>query len=759
MEKIGVAAVVEGLSGFLGDMDKMDNSIRKLISPTNILGSVFDGLGNIVSNLVGGVFRTLEYTLGTLIAGAITYVTGQIKELISNTIEAAGEFQKLELRLNTLNFNALTESGMDFNTAQAESIRLTQEQLSWLQKLAATTPYDNADISNTYTLARGYGFVDDRARSLTDTIVDFASGMGLGNTEMVRIIKNFGQMQQLGKVMQRDLNDLATGAFVPVNDVLKQMREELGMTAEEQKDFLKTQEGVDAFISSFTTLVEGRFGGAAQKMARTFGAATDNMKDFIKSVFGLNIVKPVLDVLGGRLAEFMDEVTSPERWDTIVGLATRMGDAFSGIVTDLLGLAPDTRSLADKVVAAFETMTEWVEENRPKITEFVQGAITAFRDDLLPKIEQVWKFLFGDSDKKGAIQKFGEWLKTDLVPFIQNQVLPGLDDLFAAITGSRQKKDPTKDQTTREDVNATPLENVVAGIASLATALPSVLELLKAIGGVIQVAFGGDETQTFSEFVTNTLIPGIQELTKFVKENQEALAFMFKALLALEIIGYIVSLVLSFVVAIVSLATAFLTLSFVVGLVGAIVIAFKVFQAQLTILVTSVITVVTTIIQWFTTLRDGFVKIKNDIVTAWKNQDWAGLGKALVQGIWQGISAYARLVIDIVRNLAYNAMNTWRSIFKIQSPSAVMADMGENMVLGLVKGVQTSSKLAVAQMSKTAEAVLAAASPRMAYSAALTGPSQNTYQTNNAFNLNVNSSARTEPIISDFGMMASLVGS
>lgn len=758
MEKIGVAAVVEGLSGFLGDMDKMDNSIRKIISPTNILGSAFDGLGNIVSNLVGGVFRTLEYTLGTLIANAIGYVTGQIKELIANTIEAGGEFQKLELRLNTLNFNALTESGMDFNQAQTESIRLTKEQMTWLQKLAATTPYDNQDISNTYTLARGYGFVDTEARGLTDTIIDFVSGMGLGNAEMTRIIKNFGQMRSMGKVMQRDLNDLATGAFVPVNDILDRMRQETGLTGKEFDKFRTSAEGVNSFLNHFTALVEGRFGGAAQKMARTFGAATDNMKDFVKSVFGLNVVKPILDVLGGRLAEFMDEVTRPERWDTIVGLATRMGNAFSGIVTDLLGLAPDTRSVADKVVAAFEKITEWVEENRPKITEFVRGAIVAFRDDLLPKIQQVWGFLFGQEGEKGAIQRFGDWLRSDFVPFIQQQVIPGVTDLLNLITGKKNVKDPTKDVTTREDVNATPLENIVAAVASLATALPAVLGVLGAIGNVIKVAFGGEETQTFAQFVSETLIPALVELKTFIDENRTALAFMFKALLALEVIAFITGLILSFITAVVSLGTAFIGLSFIAGIVTTIVVAFKLLSFWFENSKNSLIANLAILTSGFTAWKENIVKTFNDLRNAIINGDWLGAGRAIITGVANGIRATWGTIISLVTSLARQALATFQSIFKIKSPSAEMFDIGENIVLGLARGVQESSKLAVSQMSKTASAMLAAASPKMAYSAALTGPSQNTYQTNNAFNLNVNSNARTEPIIQDFSLMQSLVG-
>lgn len=757
MEKIGVAAVVEGLSSFLGDMDKMDNSIRKLISPTNILGTVFSGLGDILTGLAGGVFRTIEYALGNLIAGAVTYLAGQLKELISSTIEAGVEFQKLELRLNQLNFNAIIESGGDFHNAQSRAIEQTKEQLTWLQRLAATTPYDNTDISNTYTLARGYGFVDDEARGLTESIIDFTSGMGLGNTEIVRIIKNFGQMRQLGKVMQRDLNDLATGAFVPVNDVLKKMRLEYGMTEDEMKDFLKTQEGVDAFINTFQKLVEQRFGGAAEKMARTFGAATDNLKDFIKSIVGLNIVKPVLDTLGARIAGFMDELTAPERWDAIVEDANRIGDALSGIVSDILGLAPDTGDLADQVVKSFDKIANWLEENRPAITEFVQGVVTGFRDELLPKIRQVWDFLFGSKGEPGAIQKFGAWLKDDLMPFIRDQVMPGVSDLINLITGKQTKKDPTKDMTTREDVNATPLENVVAGVAAMATALPSILELLSAIGDVIKVAFGGDETQTFSEFITNTLIPAIQGLTTFINDNRESLANLLKLMLAMEVIGYIAGLFLSLTVGVLGFLTAVGLLTVVGVIIGGIVLAVKLLVTWWEVTKNTFIANITLISAAFNAFKENIRKTFEDVRNAIKNGDWIGAGAAIIQGIARGITMTQGTVLQLASQLAYQALAKFQSIFKIKSPSAVMEDIGKNIVLGLAGGVEDSSRIAIDQMSKTAAAMLNAATPKMSYTMAPAMATQNTYQTNNTFNASFSSNTRNESLVQDFGMMASLV--
>lgn len=138
--------------------------------------------------------------------------------------------------------------------------------------------------------------------------------------------------------------------------------------------------------------------------------------------------------------------------------------------------------------------------------------------------------------------------------------------------------------------------------------------------------------------------------------------------------------------------------------------------------------------------------------------NWAASGKAIIDGIARGIKAAWNSIISMVKQLAQDALRAFNSIFKIKSPSPVMADVGDNIVQGLANGVSRSSDMAVKAMSRTAAAMLSAASPKMAYSMATTGPSQNTYQTNNNFNASFNSNTSNESLIQDFGMMASLVG-
>lgn len=755
MGKVGVTAVVEGLELFIGKMGKIDKAIRRLVSPTNILGSTFSALGNILEGVGSFVANTLAHAFGELLADAVQFVVMQIKELVSATIEAGQEFQTLSLRLNTLNFNDLTEQEKSYSNAQDIAIEKTQEQLSWLQKLAAQTPFDNTDISNVYTLARGYSFADKDARGLVDTIVDFTSGMGLGNTEMTRIIKNLGQMQQLGKVTQRELNDLAVGAFVPVNKVLEMMQEETGLTGQAFQDFRNSGDGVQSFLRNFTALVEGDFGGSAQKMARTFGAATDNMKDFIKSLFGLNVVKPVLDVLGGRVADFMDELTSDERWNQIVGLADRIGKAVSGIVEDILGLAPDAKGVADKIVDAFDGIADWLEDHRDDIVGFAQDAAKWFREDLLPAIQQVWDFLFGKEGEPGAIEKFGAWLKDDFMPFVQREVLPGLKDMFDLLTGKKKQPETGGSPDERDErKDPTALQNVVSAVASIGSALPSILELLGAIGEAIISTFGGDETQTFSEFITNDLIPAIKDLTKWVEENQAIIGEFVRLLLIVEIFGMFIGAILSAIAALTGLVAGLTTFFAVLG-------GIKIIMTYIQLLMLfrqNLLAIINYLISQLTNFKNNVVNTVRDVVSAIRDNDWAGAGRAIVDGIKRGVQNSWGAFIGLIKQLARNALNTFYSIFNIHSPSQEMYDIGEMIVKGLAKGVSDSAGMAIKAMSKTAANMLSAASPQMAYTLATAAPSQTTYQNTNNFNATFNSNTRNEPLMQDFSMMASLVG-
>ena len=62
-------------------------------------------------------------------------------------------------------------------------------------------------------------------------------------------------------------------------------------------------------------------------------------------------------------------------------------------------------------------------------------------------------------------------------------------------------------------------------------------------------------------------------------------------------------------------------------------------------------------------------------------------GANLVTGLVQGIKNGAGFLVDAVKGMATSAINAFKSVFKIHSPSRVMMGLGDNISLGLAHGI------------------------------------------------------------------------
>lgn len=709
MEKIGVEAIVKGLNSFLGDMGKMDKAVGGFGQSATLLQKTLSGLGNFISGVFQSGLRILEYTLGNLLAGAIRKVIDFVGELISATIEAGSEFQKLDLRLQRLNINELVSSGMSYVDATKQAIEVTKEQLDWLQKLAVTTPYDNTDIANIFTLARSYGFAGKAAQDMTEDITNFSSGMGLGNVEMDRIIVNFGQMVQLGKVTQRELNDLARGSFVPVNDVLKIMQKETGKSGDEFEEFLKTVEGVDAFMKAFSTLVEERFAGAAIAMARTFEGASNNAKDLVKSIFGLNVVRPVLDVVGGKIADLINAFTENGRWEKVVGIAKEFGIVLSDIVSKVLNFG-DAGSFADKIIDQFALVVDWVKTHETDILNFFGG--------------------------------IGEVIKS-VRDWIEESVIPAFNKIY--------------DWTTENG--------------------PLIKEFFTTLGDIVSEVFQSITSQPGKPAGEGGILESITKFMQFVVDNKDEITKWVKMLWSVFIVWQVLSTIFNIVVGVMTflittvlgLAAAWLVLAPVVAaivsglgallpIIAPIILAIGVFIVWLKIMQFNLTILKATVLSFVESVRVGmqvFLLVVSTtigkVMAAFYNNDWAGVGKAIIDGIIIGIGTMVGVLVTAARNAALAAFNAAKKALGIKSPSTLFMEIGEFSMKGMAQGIDKFAGLANAAMSNAAS--------QMAMSAMIMPQAtNNSYQTNNNFNLQVNSNAQKEPVIQDFNMMQSLVG-
>lgn len=756
MEEIGVEAVVEGLSGFINDIGTINKQIGGIGDTTSILdralGFVSDtlgGFGEIITNIA-------EYTIGNLLAGAIRDLIGWLQDLVGSIIEAGSEFQTLEIRLQGMNLDSLIKSGQDMQTALRGATEATKDQFEWLLKLAVLTPYDAKDIANVFTLARSYGFAENQAKTLTVATTDFAAGMGLSNEVLERVIMNLGQMVQRGKITSTEMRDLARGAFLPLDDVLKRIAEHMGMTVEAlQREISKPGGGVPAqeFIDAFVQMTqeEPRFVGAAQRMARTFEAAKANALDLVKGIGGLRIVKPVLDALGGGMADFMDQFAG-EKFDRLAAAASRIGESLSIILTSILGLGPSAADLADAMVSGLESIGDWLAGHKFMIIDWVKGAVSLAQQ---------------------GFQTFSNWLKTVAIPAIQKvgdwimeHVVPALIQLAGWINDS-----------------------VVPALGFFWNWLQlHILPVLERIGvwllehGIPLFEMFADRLiadavpalQSLGEWIDGTVVPALEKLSQWILDHQEDIATwgarIFEVLKILGVIGAVIGVFLGFIITVgialagvIAFIAGLVSIGPIIATIGLLIGAFIVTVLNIKNAFNSVLLVFLTVFNYFASyFRDVLVPtVRQNIdqmIMAIKNRDWAGLGVAMIQGWVRGISANVGWLINAAWNAAMSAYNAALNALGIHSPSKMFEGIGQNMVAGWAQGIINSVGMITGAMNTAVGAAVSAAPAMAGGSGGSVNNISTSIQRTQNMNLTVNSASPREPIIQDFNTMKSLVG-
>jgi hypothetical protein len=514
------------------------------------------------------------------------------------------------------------------------------------------------------------------------------------------------------------------------------MRENMGLTTEEFEKMRKsgklTGDAVQEFIKAFEEISSEWFSGAAEDMARSFKGATDNAKDFVKSLLGLNVVKPVLDKIGGAIA---DMISSISKGDFLVMSlhAERFGLALSGLVGDLLDFKINAEDLPQIISNAFDQMTIW---------------ILAHKQDIL-----------------GFFEDLGAFIRDRVVPFIM-EIVAGFQTIVAWVG-----------------------ENG-----------PLILEFFRTLGEIIAEVFGFDA----SGFVTlEGILAGVKNFMEFVIENKDAIAEWAEKLLRFFLIWQIGATILQFVGTII-----IAIVGFILGLIGVVVGATAIaalfgttIAGLAVILFTAVIPgilagvaaflllvgiagivfgawllmrngaelfkeglalVVERAKQLFDDLVHNAIETALEVMRAFLAHDWAGVGKAIVDGVIAGVKGAGGALIKLLADLVKKALDAAKKALGIKSPSTEFELVGKMTIVGMAEGILRNARLAERAMREAVARVSAPAlnMPNiMQQYAVAASPSVNTsYSNTNNWNLTVNSQARSEQVIQDYNMMQSLGG-
>lgn len=673
MENIGVIAVVSQLATFTQDMKKVDSAITSVIPGASWVSNAFKGLGSVVEWLTGSVLNVLEYTLGNLLSSAIQAVVSNIKDLIAGVFDSADAMSKLEIRLGRLNFNALIDSGVEYQEALKKSIEMTKEQLDWSIRLGGQTSFSSQDIADVFTLAQGYGFSADEAKGLTESIIDFTAGMGLSGEEMERIIVNFGQMRQQGKLTGTDLRDLARGSFVPINKVLELTAQKLGMSVEEFNTLKKsgklTAESVDVFRQSFQELVGVNFEGAANALGNVFSVAQENVKSLTRELLATYVASPVLLSIGTRIQEITNALTENDgAWAKLTDSLKRIGTSLTNIVERIFGLGDSSEEMVDNLITSVDEVANWFEAHEDTIVKWVEDAVAWVRNELIPAIKDVKDWLFGTDTSTGFIGKVADLINDVLIPAFE-RVAKWLDD------------------------NSQKIDDFFNALGDIG-------------GDVFSNLFGGLEGAGGETDFLGGLLDGISAFMDYVIENKDTIssliALFIEAAFVIGVVGYVMSNIITTIAGFISflgkLAMAWMMVSGFMGMlvetgilatiaglfqglidVGAFLIAML---GAITLPIWALIAAVAVLailwIKYSDEIKTAFSQLVviiafyldqwwNNVKTAW-NQMWAIIGYYIQEIVNTVTTAFSQLVVIIgfyVTQWWNNVKTAWNQMWFI----------------------------------------------------------------------------------------------
>lgn len=413
MGLIGLKAQLD-LSEFNSQVAQYVASMQQITQQT-VKASGSAGAASGATTLVD-LFGSAWNRVKTILSGVIVIdvwrtLSKGIQSVVKEAVTAVDSFQRLQVQFQGLIARDLSRQlGVPLAETLGQVSGKAKELLYWVRQVAVTTPFSMETLSSALAYGQAFGFTIEQAKRLTIATGEFTAGMGLTNENLLRIIYNFGQMLASGRVLGRELRDLANN-FVPVQDIIASMAKKANVSFNQMRDDMKNGKISAAdFIATFTEMAEKGFGGAMERMAKTIGGVMQNIHDFIHTVLGMEVLGPVFVNIASAANDMIGKAFQPDvlKFFTAAGLALNnaflmilatIQNSLSPALTELaaaFGLGTPTALTAAKAILVIGIAIRTVVK---VIAAGVRG-ISSFLDNLAS--------LFGTTFS-GLIQKAFEW--------------------------------------------------------------------------------------------------------------------------------------------------------------------------------------------------------------------------------------------------------------------------------------------------------------------------------------------------------------
>ena len=254
------------------DASQLERELRKAGVQVNTFGSQASGAGRGVSafNAVADQqVRNLQQL------GRVAMVAGQGIALAGGAVAAYSIKEGIQ-------FNSTMESNRMALEQFLGSTQAADRFLNQLFETAKRGPFQFTQITEAARKLLAFEFTKGEATETLDAISDSVAALG-GSADVIdRVVIAMGQIQAKGRVQGDELLQLAE-AGIPAYQIL---RDELGLTADQVKNIGDAGITADQAIRALTDGMEDRFGGAAERQAKTFAGQMSTLQDNFQQMMG-----------------------------------------------------------------------------------------------------------------------------------------------------------------------------------------------------------------------------------------------------------------------------------------------------------------------------------------------------------------------------------------------------------------------------------------------------------------------------------------
>jgi len=268
--------------------------------------------------------------------------------------------------------------------------------LKELADFARKTPFTLQGVEKSAKQLMAVGFEAEDVIPTLKNVGDIASGLGLGEEGLQRLILNLGQVQTQGKLTGRELRDFSV-AGVPLLQVLA---DQLGKTTVEIQEMISKGEISSNIVNkAFESMASegGKFANLMDKQSKTVQGRFSNLKDTV-TLLMREIGQSLLPVVGRLVDVFLDDVLP-----AIEPLIPLIGDALVGVLEELIPHLPDIIEGFTKIVKLglklFQVLSPLIGpilDITLALLDFIDLVLTPITPALkilVDLLRDVWKFL------------------------------------------------------------------------------------------------------------------------------------------------------------------------------------------------------------------------------------------------------------------------------------------------------------------------------------------------------------------------------